>query len=334
MHRANENVTMSLPDYIQGRRKGKQAHRLEREAMRDRFLAEALDGYDAVEGDHVRQIASLRKRLSASTRRTNRMAAYGGIAAGLLVCIAVGSYVLMHREPERFVAQSELHKKTDATEAGETFAASALTASEQPEIHPEATSEQEAAPVTPSPALPAAAPPKSPAAEEVIPSEEIPTAEETPATLYETDSLMLARQQPAAEEAVAGVDNITDTLMPARQQTRPSLRTRDNATLDGLTDGNVNSRRRASQVPYPKIGTEEYGKYLKEALIRPTTGDCAGVKGIVRVEFNIDGDGKPHNFRVRKKLCDEADREAIRLIENGSTWVGERNRKATVDVIF
>ena len=35
---------MKLSDYIRGFRKGKEAHRLEKEAMRDPFLADALKG--------------------------------------------------------------------------------------------------------------------------------------------------------------------------------------------------------------------------------------------------------------------------------------------------
>ena len=39
---------MKLLDYIRGARKGKEAHRLEKEAMRDPFLADALEGYSRV----------------------------------------------------------------------------------------------------------------------------------------------------------------------------------------------------------------------------------------------------------------------------------------------
>ncbi|MCS2406366.1 hypothetical protein NXY31_18955 [Bacteroides salyersiae] len=42
---------MKLLDYIRGTRKGKEAHRLQKEAMRDPFLADAMDGYDSVGGE-------------------------------------------------------------------------------------------------------------------------------------------------------------------------------------------------------------------------------------------------------------------------------------------
>ena len=41
---------MKLLDYIRGLRKGKEAHRLEKESMKDPFLADAMDGYHQVEG--------------------------------------------------------------------------------------------------------------------------------------------------------------------------------------------------------------------------------------------------------------------------------------------
>ena len=47
---------MKLLDYIRGLRKGKEAHRLEKESMKDPFLADAMDGYHQVEGDHEQQI--------------------------------------------------------------------------------------------------------------------------------------------------------------------------------------------------------------------------------------------------------------------------------------
>ena len=63
---------MKLIDYIRGKRKGKEAHRLERESMQDPFLADAIDGYDTVEGNHEVHIDELRKMIShkSGKRRT------------------------------------------------------------------------------------------------------------------------------------------------------------------------------------------------------------------------------------------------------------------------
>ena len=58
----------SLMQYIQGSRKGKEAHRLEKEAMKDPFLSDALDGFQAVKGNHVESIEEMRRRISHRTR--------------------------------------------------------------------------------------------------------------------------------------------------------------------------------------------------------------------------------------------------------------------------
>ena len=39
---------MKLIDYIQGKRRGQEANRLEREAMNDPFLQDAIDGFDRI----------------------------------------------------------------------------------------------------------------------------------------------------------------------------------------------------------------------------------------------------------------------------------------------
>ena len=78
---------MKLLDYIRGLRKGKEAHRLERESMQDPFLADAMDGYSQVEGNHEQRIEKLRMQVSAhSAKKKNTRAITWSIAA----CLAIG----------------------------------------------------------------------------------------------------------------------------------------------------------------------------------------------------------------------------------------------------
>lgn len=87
---------MKLLQYIQGLKKGKDAHRLERDAMQDAFLADALEGFESVKGDHIRQIEDLQKRIigNRSTTQTHLKRAWS-IAAGLLLLLSVGSYFIL-----------------------------------------------------------------------------------------------------------------------------------------------------------------------------------------------------------------------------------------------
>lgn len=87
---------MKLLDYIRGIRKGKEAHRLEKESMKDPFLADAMDGYRQVEGNHEQRIRELRMKLSAhSAKNKNKRAVTWSIAACLLLAVGISSYLLL-----------------------------------------------------------------------------------------------------------------------------------------------------------------------------------------------------------------------------------------------
>lgn len=88
----------NLLQYIQGSRKGKEAHRLEKEAMKDPFLADALDGFQTVDGHHVESIETIRRRISRRTRSQRDLIAKWSIAASLLICLGFGSYFWFNKE--------------------------------------------------------------------------------------------------------------------------------------------------------------------------------------------------------------------------------------------
>ncbi|MDR2886324.1 MAG: energy transducer TonB [Rikenellaceae bacterium] len=90
---------MKLGNYIKGERSGREAHDLERRAMDDPLLADALDGFDAMAGDHTGAIERLRGRVAADVRqrknaRRSRSSFYmRSVAASLLLCLCLGGYL-------------------------------------------------------------------------------------------------------------------------------------------------------------------------------------------------------------------------------------------------
>lgn len=90
---------MKLLDYIRGLRKGKEAHQLEKESMKDPFLADAMDGYHQVKGNHEQQIKKLQTQVSAySTKKKNSYAIIWSVAACLIMGIGISSYFLFLKE--------------------------------------------------------------------------------------------------------------------------------------------------------------------------------------------------------------------------------------------
>ena len=116
---------MRLSDYIQGLRKGKEAHRLEKESMKDPFLADAIDGYNQVEGNHEQRIEQLRIQISArSTKKRNTYAIIWSVAACLVIGFGISSYFLFLKEtpepvipiiPQKEIALGPTKTKTDST---------------------------------------------------------------------------------------------------------------------------------------------------------------------------------------------------------------------------
>ena len=84
--------------YIRGDRKGKAAHELERKAMQDSFLSEALDGYDDADvQDTDKRLFRLQERVSRRTRK-RRIPIYGAVAAVLLLSLSVSIYLFTRYE--------------------------------------------------------------------------------------------------------------------------------------------------------------------------------------------------------------------------------------------
>ena len=106
---------MKLLDYIRGLRKGKEAHRLEKESMQDPFLADAMDGYNQVEGNHEQRIKKLRMQVSAhSAKKKNTYAITWSIAACLIIGFGISSYFLFLKKSmtdEVFIAEESVSTK-------------------------------------------------------------------------------------------------------------------------------------------------------------------------------------------------------------------------------
>ena len=85
--------------------------------------------------------------------------------------------------------------------------------------------------------------------------------------------------------------------------------------------------------PVPVIGFKAYKKYLKKNRIRPTDEECAKVKGEVVLTFRVDKKGRPVNIKIKNSLCASADKEAIRLVEDGPDWLAG-DKEVTLNIKF
>lgn len=116
----------------------------------------------------------------------------------------------------------------------------------------------------------------------------------------------------------------------------------DDATLDEVVVVGYGSQPKSSVTgaitslkmsgtPQPSIGRKAFRRYLKENLVHPSDKECARAKGKVILTFRVDKDGRPESISVKKGLCASADKEAIRLIEEGPDWtIGDESVEVSI----
>lgn len=371
---------MKLLDYIRGLRKGKEAHRLEKESMQDPFLADAMDGYSQVEGNHEERIEKLRMRVSAhSAKRRNSYAIGWSVAACLLIGIGISTYFLLLKNSvgeDVFIVKEDMPSTEIIPAAPEDEVASLPTVKvSKDSVHEvtakaadkknivaktrtESVPEPKAAPVTVATVIEETAQPQSistkmkiikvSALSSNLIKGKVTDDKGEPiigATVYYKDTNIGTVTDYNGEFAIAkekgnkklianfiGYNTVeipvdtSRTMLIAMNEDKQKLNEvvavgygkRKKSTVAGSTV--ISDKQTESLTPKPVIGMRQYRKYLKENLNRPTDESCASIKGKVVLTFFVDSKGRPYQIEVKESLCESADKEAIRLIQEGPDW--------------
>ncbi len=89
---------MTLKDYIQSKRHGKEANQLEREAMNDPFLQDAIEGFDSVQGNHLDIIEQLERRVERKSDRKTLFIRYSVLSIAATVALILGISLLFRQQ--------------------------------------------------------------------------------------------------------------------------------------------------------------------------------------------------------------------------------------------
>ena len=454
---------MKLLDYIRGLRKGKEAHRLEKESMRDPFLADAMDGYQQVEGNHEERIKELQNFITArSTKKRYSYAITWSIAACLIIGIGISSYFLFLKNnmPEdTFIAKETTNARTVTPEVSidpetpkEEIIHSPSAAKKKQDSSYVVTTDKEIKKDIIAKSTVVTTPQNLPAKNSVPIKEEVlkpakTEKEENPISTIDTLILHSNKKDTKKLKLSANAQNIIegmviddkgqplvganitfgtketdnkdqsllygtvkthegkvhetitdingkftipkdllfgklkvnyigydpvsitikDSLQPILIAMKESTQSKfDEVVITGtgakkkmtvtgaVTSVNVEDLKQAPSTnvltgsipgvikrstvkapkqitPKPVIGMRKYKKYLKENLIPPTDETCSGMKGAVILTFSVNKKGRPNDVKVKKGLCESADKEAIRLILDGPDWTyGNTSAEVTV----
>jgi TonB family protein len=85
----------------------------------------------------------------------------------------------------------------------------------------------------------------------------------------------------------------------------------------------------------PEKGSKYFDDYVAQNLQLPEEELKKNISGEVKLSFDVNESGEAVNIAVVKSLCPECDKEAIRLLQQGPKWVKKKNeKKGTVSIKF
>ena len=91
----------------------------------------------------------------------------------------------------------------------------------------------------------------------------------------------------------------------------------------------------SEQAVQPVPGWDIYRKYLEDNIRKPANDP--NISGSVLLSFELDDKGKPVNLRILKGLTEACDAEAIRLIKEGPAWktrTGSKINTGRIEIRF
>lgn len=339
------DLNNDIERYLNGEMTPKEMHALEKKALSDPFLADALEG-GSLSGEHFsKDVKAINKRIQPAKSYTLR------IAAGVVVLISVGLYLFWPaEEQQQIVKQEEVQKvdpaKIDSVVQEEVPAkkderpAIALKKKKTSEPTTEPT-QQPATIVTPDSI------PESMLTEEVqvetIPAHVIAgtvTTSEDNLPLPGVSILIKGTTQgtttdvnghyslevPDSSSLVFSFVGMQPTEMSVANKATADVKlSEDVSQLGEVVIARAPIPRPDMETPDIKLaeptgGLRAYDKYLEDNKRYPQQALDNDVKGRVIVGFDVGISGELSNFVVIRSLGHGCDDEVIRLIKEGPAW--------------
>jgi len=304
---------MNLKEYIQGKRSGKEANRLEREAMKDPFLQDALDGFDAVTGNHAQNIERLEQKFASKKRSgtTRRFFIYGAVAASILLIVGFSAVFFFGKNEDMppLIALNEQFEYEKVLE--DDFSELETLQMEETQLEIVAVAER-ATPKHTSPVI-TPEPDKSmefilAAVEDVSHDKEIAVAGIVADEMFVTE--YIAEASVAAEEIVAA------KIAPKFDSQKESGRAKASSSVS-----------KDAAAPH-QFGKKEFQTFCNENADKNI---CSGLETTVKLSFYIDRTGKPTNIEFEEYTCEEAKREVEKLLTSSPVWT-QKKRNVTMTV--
>ena len=330
--------------YLKGNRKGKPANRLEREALSDPFLFEALEGLEEVQADHERVVAELELELRPKVVGRKRWKAFRWVAAASILLVGSTAAWLLAGEDDRNLEHVVV--VTQGVQADSAVPAVAVVAAAVvPESATVAEKEGEKAKGREDTAV---RPKERKVAAYAVKRGEIAGVDAVAVAEadFAGDTAVVAKDSLEMRNSVEGMlekrldhvnvrEGVSDDksgvrirgISPASQQpprkkpgerreeevisydTNKKRNQKPKSAISRATDWN---NRKAEGHP---TWLQRFERYVADSLRYPEVARVNGMEGEVVLSVRLNKRGNPTRIKVLKELSPECDREAIRLVE-------------------
>ena len=306
---------LTIQQYLEGKLDDKAMHELEKQALEDPFLADALEGYANAQAPVGKQLSILQTQLQeriAQQQDNKNVFNFSwqrlsvATAACLLFVMASVLLIMRQQQSEKQLASSPKSVDVSLTPIDSI---SGRQASESA-----GTSDNKG--------------PNTNASVEVTkPASKTPSSEMEPTK----GDLNHSKSKGSSTVAVQSSDQVLAESADVNVGSTTAKSAKNEANDDALTSAQANTapavKPGASQ---PLIGWERYNTYLKDNIHKA----ASTVTGSVVLYFTIAKDGKPRDILVRKGLSPSADLEAMRLVKDGPLWQPKQDSTASITVHF
>jgi hypothetical protein len=345
MNGPNTYSAKDIERYHSGQMSVAEMHALEKAALDDPFLADALEGYALTQTPSA-DLASLQQRLQEriEKKEEKRSIFYIGNSwmriAALFVLIAGGGWLVyqtLSTKPLAIATTQQAPKSAPAATPGNTKDSlsvstdapeneTPVTAKQQPlkDQRQEQTLKESMArkqTSNPPPPMMLSRPADDSSANQGVVASQAMTLRELP--VYDSAS---------QKDAVAKRREVTSAPLPDTIKNLDVVLKRNELALEEVVVMNKKAKTapaRRMQVTIdtlePAGGWPGFDDYIANNLHAPEELQSKPVRGEVELSFDVDKNGEPVNITVVRSLCTKCDEEAIRLLKEGPKW--KKNKK-------
>lgn len=315
--------------YIEGRMSPAEMHQIEKAALEDPFLADAIEGMQYAQENYGNKkidsdIAALKENIAASRQKTRSIvyATWWRAAAAIIVIVTGVAMVYFFNRPSVrravTVAKVEQFKKdTPAVAPAVAEKEKEDSAVIQKNDATVAGKAKRQAPVM-----------KTKKFQYEVQRKTIDSSHATPEQPASTNVQMITAKadttpQPVASALEGRAAGVTVTNKSKKKEPEADMEevvvVGYGATKKANANG-VQSKRIA-----PEGGWKSFDEYINSN--KRIDGADSLITGAEEVTFAIDDAGVPFDFKIIRSLSEAHDREAIRLLKEGPTWNVEKGRR-------